>query len=47
MPVSTWNMMTRAVVMTSDLVSMAGKVPETNGVKGAHGLGKLKQPWLN
>ena len=45
-PVSTWNMMVWARMMTSDLVRVASKVSETNGMKGAHGLGKLKQVCL-
>ena len=47
MPVSTWNMMRWAAVMTSNLVSMTSKVYKMFGVDGAHGLGKLKQPCLH
>ena len=43
MPVSTWNMMVWAGMMASDLIRVASKVPKTNGIKGAHGLCKLKQ----
>ena len=46
-PVSTWNMIVWAGMMTSDLVSMASKVSETSAVKGAHGLGKLEQLCFN
>ena len=35
-------MMKWAGVMTGDLVPMASKVSEMNGIKAAHGLGKLE-----
>ena len=47
MPVSTWNMMGWAAVMTSDLVWMASKVSKVIDVQGAHGLSKLKQLCFN
>ena len=47
MPVSTWNMMGWAAVMTSDLVWMISKVSKVIGVQGVHGLSKLKQLCFN
>ena len=47
MPVSTWNMMGWAGMMTSDLLWTASKVSKVIGVQGAHGLSKLKQLCFN